>query len=212
MEGWLSDFLLIGKGLWLTFSLLLSGLALGFIGALLFSLCRYQQKGVGVINGVISVIRGTPVILQLSVVYFAVPGLIGVKFSIFMAGFLTYGLNSAAYLSEIFRAGIASVPKGQFEAAKTLGISPYKMWKDIIFPQVLKHIFPALINETIALLKETALISVLGGMDIMRQAQVVAAEQFTYFKPLCIACLYYYGLVLLIEYGGRKYAQHSTPL
>jgi len=77
------------------------------------------------------------------------------------------------------------------------------MWKDIILPQVIRNIFPSLINEIIALLKETALIGTISGMDIMRLAQILGAEQFTYFAPLCIAAAYYYPLVLVIEYVGK---------
>ncbi len=87
------------------------------------------------------------------------------------------------------------MPKGQFEAAASLHIPAWYMWKDIILPQVVKNALPALINETIALLKETALISTIGGMDLMRNAQSVSAEHFTYFLPLCIAGFYYYMLV-----------------
>ena len=85
-----------------------------------------------------------------------------------------------------------------------MGIPNYYLWKDIILPQVLKNIFPAIINEVISLLKETALISTIGGMDLMRHAESLASEQFTYFLPLCIAGGYYYGLVLLIETIGKQ--------
>jgi polar amino acid transport system permease protein len=116
---------------------------------------------------------------------------------------MAFGLNSSAYIAEILRAGIENIPKGQFEAAQTLEIPCYYMWKDIILPQVIKNILPAMVSEVIALLKETALIATIGGMDIMRSAQTIAAEQFTYFIPLCIAGAYYYALVLIIEYVGK---------
>jgi polar amino acid transport system permease protein len=147
-------------------------------------------------------------------VYFAIPTLFGLKISILSAGLITFGFNSSAYIAEIIRAGIQSVPRGQFEAAKTLQIPNFYIWKDIILPQVIQNILPAMVNEMIALLKETALISTIGGMDIMRRAQSIAAEQFTYFIPLCIAGCYYYLLVLGIEYLGKKiekrwrYAHH----
>jgi polar amino acid transport system permease protein len=108
-------------------------------------------------------------------------------------------------VAEILRSGIGSIPKGQFEAAKMLKIPTLYTWKDIIFPQVFAHIFPAMIGEIIALLKETALIATIGGADVMRRSQMVAAESFTYFIPLCIAGLYYYIIVLIIEYIGKKW-------
>lgn len=197
----------IGEGALITLTLLFGGLLIGVFWGTLLALLRYQGIARPLINGFISVMRGTPVILQLSFIYFAIPALIGLKPSILVAGFITFGLNSSAYIAEILRSGIEHLPKGQFEAAKTLQIPNFFLWKDIILPQVVKNIFPAFINEMIALLKETALIATIGGMDLMRRAQSVAAEQFTYFVPLCIAGCYYYGLVLLIEFFGKKIEQ-----
>ncbi|ETO93358.1 amino acid ABC transporter permease [Legionella oakridgensis] len=196
--------LFIGKGIGLTLQLLTGSITIGLILGILWAICRYQGLAVPLINRFISIMRGTPLILQLSLVYFSTPAMLGVKPSILVAGIITYGLNSSAYLAEILRAGIESLPKGQFEAAKTLHIPTFYVWKDIILPQVLKNIFPALVNELISLLKETALISTIGGMDLMRHAQALAAEQFTYFLPLTIAGAYYYGLVLLIETAGKR--------
>jgi polar amino acid transport system permease protein len=142
-------------------------------------------------------------------IYFSAPTLTGLHLSILAAGIITFGLNSSAYFAEILRAGIESLPKGQFEAASTLHIPAYYLWKDIILPQVLKNIFPAVVNEVISLLKETALISTIGGMDLMRNAESLGAEQFIYFMPLCIAGGYYYGLVLLIETFGKKIEQRG---
>lgn len=204
MDELVQNILYIGEGTLVTLTLLLGGLLIGtFLGTLL-ALLRYQGIMIPLIKAYVSVLRGTPVILQLSFIYFAVPTLIGIKPNIIMAGLLTFGLNSSAYIAEILRSGIEHLPKGQFEAAKTLHISPFYLWKDIVLPQVVKNILPAFINEIIALLKETALIATIGGMDLMRRAQSVAAEQFTYFVPLCIAGFYYYGLVLVIESLGKK--------
>ncbi|MBA4749539.1 MAG: amino acid ABC transporter permease [Alphaproteobacteria bacterium] len=194
----------IGQGALMTLTLLLGGLMLGLALAIIWSIMRYRNMGTPLIKGLVSFLRGTPLILQLSFVYFAAPTLVGIKLDILGAGILTFGLNSGAYLSEILRSGLESLPKGQFEAARTLQIPAFPLWKDIILPQVIQAILPSLTNEAIALLKETALISTIGGMDIMRRAQAVAAEKFTYFMPLCLAAVYYYGLVLLIEYIGKQ--------
>lgn len=210
MEELNQNILFIGEGVVLTLILLVGGLLIGTLLGVAFSLLRYHGIAKRFINGFISITRGTPVILQLSFAYFALPVLIGVKSNILTAGILTFGLNSSAYIAEILRAGIEQLPKGQFEAANTLQISEFYMWKDIILPQVAKAILPAYINEMIALLKETALIATIGGMDLMRRAQSVAAEQFTYFTPLCIAAVYYYILVLLIEYLGKKMSQKEV--
>lgn len=206
----MEHFLYVGTGISVSLQLLFGGIIIGAFLGTLFAIFRHNNKATFFIDRFISIIRGTPLILQLSFIYFSAPGMFGLKLSIVSAGIIAFGLNSSAYFSEILRAGIENLPKGQFEAAKTLNIPSYFLWKDIILPQVLKNIFPALINEVIALLKETALISTIGGMDIMRSAQMLAAEQFTYFLPLCIAACYYYGLVLLIEQLGKIIEQKSS--
>ncbi|KTD18637.1 amino acid ABC transporter permease [Legionella jordanis] len=201
------NLLFIGQGMVLTLLLLIGGLGLGLLLGTFLAISRHLNWFKSIINRFISLVRGTPLILQLSFVYFALPQLLGLNLTVLTAGILTFGLNSSAYIAEILRAGIEHIPNGQFEAAKTLEIPAFYVWKDIILPQVLKNILPALINESIALLKETALISTIGGMDLMRKAQALAAEQFSYFLPLCIAGLYYYGFVVLIEYLSKKIAQ-----
>lgn len=197
------NLIFIGKGLLLTLQLLTGGILIGLLLGLLWAIAHYQGVAAFLLRHLISMIRGTPLILQLSLIYFAIPALTGIQFGILSAGVIAFGLNSSAYFSEIFRAGIEGVPIGQFEAAATLQIPTFFLWKDIILPQAFKNIFPAMVSEVIALLKETALISTIGGMDLMRNAQSLAAEQFTYFLPLCIAGGYYYALVVLIEALGK---------
>ncbi len=203
----LENALFIGKGIVLTLELMVGGMLMGLILGTVLAICKYHHWCVGLINRYISIARGTPLILQLSFFYFAIPNALNIKLSVLGAGIITLGLNSSAYIAEILRAGIESLPKGQFEAAQTMQIPTWFMWKDIIFPQVIRNVFPALVNEFITLLKETALISMLGGMDLMRRAQSIAAEQYTYFAPICIAGVYYYVLILLIEYMGKKIEQ-----
>lgn len=204
MEELIYSTLFIGRGILFTLILLLGGIIIGIILGLLSAIARYNMIANIFISRVISIIRATPLILQLAFIYLAIPNLTGINLSVILSGIIAFGLNSSAYIAEILRAGINSIPKGQFEAAQTLKIPYFYLWKDIIMPQVFKNILPAMVNEVIALLKETALIATIGGMDIMRSAQIIAAEQFTYFLPLSIAALYYYALVLLIEYSGKK--------
>ena len=144
-----------------------------------------------------SIFRGTPLLIQLTIIYFGLPGLIGLKLSVFAAGVIAFSLNSGAYVSEIIRAGIESVDRGQVEAAKALGVSPVLRMKDIILPQAFRSILPALVNELINLVKESCLISVIGEMDLMRRAQVVSAETYTFFTPMLTAAATYYVMVLI---------------
>lgn len=204
MEEFVKSSLFIGEGIGTTLLLLAGGLVVGSVLGLLIAILRYQKRAVFVLNALVSLIRGTPLLLQLGLIYFSLPALLGVRLSVTVAGLITLGVNSSAYVAEILRAGIESVAKGQFEAAKTLNIPSYYLWKDIILPQVLRNVFPAMVNEAVSLLKETALVATLGGTDIMRKAQALAAEQFTYFMPLCIAGLYYYLMILGFECLGRR--------
>lgn len=145
-----------------------------------------------------SIFRGTPLLVQLTIIYFGLP-LLGIKPNVFVSGIITFSLNSGAYVSEIIKAGINNVDKGQIEAAKALGIPPGLRMKDIILPQAVRKILPALVNEFINLIKESALISIIGGMDLMRRAQVVSAETYDYFIPMLTAAAAYYLMVIIIS-------------
>lgn len=198
----INDILFIGKGAFVTITYTILSLVISFVLGIALAILRHKQIGTLVIKSFVSIIRGTPVLLQLSFIYFSLPAIIGIKISVLVAGVLTFGINSSAYICEIIRSGLNAIPKGQFETAKSLGISQFLTWKDIILPQVMANIFPALINETVTLTKETALISVLGEMDIMRRSQAVAAEQYDFFLPLCIAGCIFWLLVKFIEISG----------
>ncbi|HEY9640971.1 MAG TPA: amino acid ABC transporter permease [Coleofasciculaceae cyanobacterium] len=155
-----------------------------------------------------SLFRGTPLILQLALVYFSTPQLIGYAIPPFQAGVIAFSLNSAAYTSETIRGGIMAVDRGQREAAMTLGVKyPLMMW-DIILPQAFKNILPSLVNESIALLKESSLVSTVGALDLMRRAQVVAAEKYIYFEPLIVVGIVYYvmvtGFTWMAQYLERR--------
>ncbi len=149
-----------------------------------------------------SVFRGTPLLLQVALVYHATPQLTGYNIPALLAGVITFTLNSGAYISETIRAGILAVDKGQREAALSLGIAYKPMMQDIILPQGLKNILPALVNESIALLKDSALVSTIGVADLLRRAQIVGAEKYIYFEPLLFAGIVYYLLVMGLTWGG----------
>lgn len=200
----MQSFLYIIQGSIVTLSYALISVILGFILGSLLALCKISHSTTlkYFANAYTSIFRGTPVLIQLIFIYFAVPGFIGYTLPVFVAGIITFSLNSAAYVSEIIRAGIQSIDKGQFEASQALGVSYWQMMWDIIFPQAIRNILPSLINEAANLLKESAIISVIGGADLMRRAQVVAAEEYSYFEPLITAALCYYILVIVFTSLG----------
>ncbi|WP_442945138.1 ABC transporter permease subunit [Nostoc sp.] len=192
------DIPFILKGIPLTLLFTLLSVFLGLIWGTVLSLCKITgiKPFTWLANAYTSVFRGTPLLLQLALVYYATPQLTGYDISALEAGVLTFTLNSGAYMSETIRGGIQAVDKGQTEAAMSMGV-PYRlmMW-DIILPQALKNILPALVNETIGLLKDSALVSTIGVVEILRSAQIVGANKYIYFEPLLFAGLIYYILVM----------------
>ncbi len=132
-------------------------------------------------------------------IYFATPQLIGYQITALEAGLLAFSLNSTAYVSEIIRAGIEAVDKGQFEAAKALAIPYPQTMVSIIIPQAVRNILPALVNEGVNLLKESALVSVIGEMDLLRRANIVSSQTFLYFEPLMFVAIVYYILVSILS-------------
>ncbi|NJP09869.1 MAG: ABC transporter substrate-binding protein/permease [Leptolyngbyaceae cyanobacterium RU_5_1] len=190
-------------GIWVTLAFTLVSAVLGFLWAIVLALCKIStiKPLRWLANAYTSIFRGTPLILQIALVYFATPQLIGYDIPAFQAGVIAFALNSGAYVSETLRAGIMAVDKGQQEAAMSLGV-PYRlMMGDIILPQALKNILPALANEGINLLKDSALVSTIGAADLLRRANIVGAEKYLYFEPLIIAGVVYYVLIMLLTAG-----------
>lgn len=193
------------KGVYVTLLFTLVSALFGFIWGTILSL--FKLSGIKPLEwfatAYTSVFRGTPLLLQLILIYYSTPQLFHYNISALMAAGLAFGLNSAAYLSETIRGGIMAVDKGQREAAMALGISYPVMMFYIILPQAVKSILPALVNECVALLKESSLVSVIGVQDIMRRASVVQATEFHALEPLLFAGAIYYVLVLVLTSLAR---------
>jgi len=137
------------------------------------------------------------------IIYFGSPQVLGYQIEPINAAILSFGLNSTAYISEIIRGGIQGVDKGQSEAAMALGVPYRPMMLNIVFPQALKNILPSLMNEFITLTKESAIVTTIGVMDIMRRAYQVGSDQFRFIEPLILAGIIYYVLVMLLTLLGK---------
>lgn len=196
------DFLYIAQGALLNLQYASVSVICGLFLGILLTICKLSHNKIikFFANFYTSIFRGTPLLLQLNIIYFGLPSLLKLDLGIFSAGVIAFSLNSAAYVSEIIKAGIMSIDKGQFEAAQVLGISPYYAYKDIILPQAMRNILPALVNELVDMLKETSLISVLGGMDLMYRAQIVASQKYSYFIPMITASICYYIMISILNY------------
>ncbi|TFE03167.1 amino acid ABC transporter permease [Jeotgalibacillus salarius] len=193
------------QGIWVTLQIVLIAGLLGFAIGILLSFFKIGRVPFlrWFADGYTSIFRGTPLVLQLMIIYYASPQLFGVQIDAYTAAILSFALNSAAYISEIIRAGIQAVDKGQREAAMALGVPYNKMMKDVILPQGMKNILPALMNEFITLTKESAIVTVIGVTDIMRRAYIVGSDKFSFLEPLLFAGLIYYLMVLVLTFAGK---------
>lgn len=156
--------------------------------------------------------RGTPLILQLYFFYFFIPIATGVKLDSFPTAAITFVLNYAAYLSEIYRAGIQSIDRGQYEAAQSLGLSPRRTMFGIIIPQTIKRVLPPVSNEAITLVKDTALVSVIGVADLMKNSRGAVNRDVDAMAYLIAALIYLaftFLLTLLVTRLERKFSQHE---
>jgi polar amino acid transport system permease protein len=205
----------IAKGITWTLIIAVLSISLACVLALLGALGRVSQNAiaVGVTGFYTSFFRGTPLIVQLFLIYLALPQ-IGIALGspwddwltldVITAGVLALGLNYGAYMTEIFRAGIQSVGHGQSEAAEALGMKYVQKMRRIILPQALRVIIPPTGNEFIAMMKDTALVSFLGAsidqMEIFRRAQLVGKADFRNLEALLIAALVYWGLTTVFQF------------
>ena len=146
--------------------------------------------------------RGTPLMLQLLFVYFALP-MVGILLPDIAAALLAFTLNYAAYFAEIFRAGIQAIPRGQYEAAKTLGMTYPQTMKRIIMPQVIRIVLPPISNETINLVKDTSLIYILAMNDLLRVARTIVQREFD-MTPFLIAAIFYLVMTFVLTWGFKK--------
>ena len=146
--------------------------------------------------------RGTPLMLQLLFVYFALP-MIGIRLPDIAAALLAFTLNYAAYFAEIFRAGIQSVQKGQYEAAKTLGMNYTQTMRRIILPQVIRIVLPPVSNETINLVKDTSLIYILAMNDLLRVARTIVQREFD-MTPFLIAGIFYLAMTFVLTWMFKR--------
>lgn len=156
----------------------------------------------------IEIIRGTPMLLQIMIVYYAFDQLLGINMKPLPAGIIAVSLNSAAYVSEIIRAGIDAVDKGQYEAARSLGMSKYMAMKLIVMPQAITNILPAIGNEFVTVIKESSMASVIGVGEIMYSAQVITGSTYRAFEPLIVAAVLYFIITFtlgrLMNYLERR--------
>ena len=150
----------------------------------------------------VDIIRGTPVILQLMIIYYVI--FKSVDISVVLVGILAFGINSGAYVSEIIRAGIQSIPIGQTEAGYALGLKYSQVMRHIVLPQAIRNILPALGNEFITLVKETSVGAYIGVIELTKASDIIASRTYDYFFPLILVAIIYLIITLGLSKGVSK--------
>ena len=192
-------YMLLLDGIGVTIKVTILALIIGLILGFLIALCNLSKnKLLRSIGGIYTdVIRGTPSVTQLMIIYFVVFASIHRAQCVIAA--LAFGTNSGAYVSEIIRAGILSIDAGQMEAGRALGLTKGMTMRHIIIPQALKNVFPALCNEFIVLIKETAIVGYVGLMDIQKAGDFIKSATFLAFMPLVGTAIIYYVLIKILN-------------
>ena len=217
IAGWLTDFadsfhqnfiadnrwryLTDGLGITLTVTLfsVIIGVVIGFLVAIIRS--TYDKTGKfgfanAICRGYLAIIRGTPVVVQLLIIYFVIFG--SVNIDQVVVAILAFGINSGAYVSEIFRSGIMSIDNGQFEAGRSLGFNYAQTMWHIIMPQAFKNVLPALGNEFIVLLKETSVSGYIALQDLTKGGDIIRSRTYEAFLPLIAVAIIYFVLVMIL--------------
>lgn len=183
-----------------TFCAVLIGVVLGFLLAVVRS--TYDKTGrLKILNGIctvyITIIRGTPVVVQLLIIYFVIFGSVAISKT--LVAVLAFGMNSSAYVAEIFRSGIMSVDNGQFEAGRSLGFNYSQTMIYIIMPQAFKNVLPALGNEFIVLLKETSVAGYIALQDLTKGGDIIRSRTYDAFMPLMAVAIIYLIMVMIFS-------------
>lgn len=203
---------MILKGAWITIVVAFFSVIFGAIGGTLLAIMRLAKNAIfqGLATLYIDFIRGTPLLIQVYIIFYGLPAL-GIRLPALVAGIIAMSINSIAYVAEIIRAGILAVDKGQFEAAESLGMKQSLLMKEIILPQAIKNILPALGNEFVTVIKESSVLSIITVADLMFVANTIRGNTFQAFTPLIVVAIIYFVLTFtlskilaFIEKGMKK--------
>lgn len=189
---------LLLSGIGVTIKVALLAAAMGLIIGFLIALCNLSKKKALNIFGKVytDIIRGTPSVTQLMLIYFVV--FATVNWPKWIIAAIAFSINSGAYVSEIIRAGILSIDKGQTEAGRSLGLSKTQTMMSIIVPQAVKNIFPAMCNEFITLIKETAIVGYVGLVDIQKAGDFIKSNTYEAFMPLLATAIIYFLIIKVL--------------
>ncbi len=204
---------LLAQGLWVTVQATVLGMLLALSLGLLLAIARRSRLRplAWLSAGWIEFVRSTPLLIQLYFLYYVLPE-VGLGMPALVTGILALGLHYSCYCAEVYRAGIDAVPRGQWEAAKSLGLRGARLWIHVILPQALPPQVPALGNYLIAMFKDTPLLSAITVMELLQLARLSAAEHFRYLEPLTLVGLTFLLLSLIAAQGMRWLEARYAPV
>ena len=199
-----NQYMMLVKGVGVTIKVALLAIVIGMIIGFLIALCNLSKnKFLRLIGGIYTdVIRGTPSVTQLMIIYFVI--FASIRWEKWIIAAIAFGINSGAYVGEIIRAGILSIDKGQTEAGRSLGLNARQTMTSIVLPQAIKNIFPTLCNEFIVLIKETAIVGYVGLMDIQKAGDFIKSATFLAFMPLIGTAIIYYVMIKILTFVLKK--------
>ncbi len=191
-------YMLLLEGILVTIKVSFAAVILGIIIGFVIALCNLSKSKLLNFVGKVytDVIRGTPSVTQLMIIYFVV--FATVQWPKWVICSIAFGINSGAYVSEIIRAGILSIDKGQTEAGRSLGLNSFQTMANIVVPQAVKNIFPTLCNEFIVLIKETAIVGYIGLMDIQKAGDFIKSDTYKAFMPLVATAVIYFVMIKIL--------------
>lgn len=194
----------LGRGLVVTVQATLGGMALALTLGLAAALARRsRRRWIAWPAGLaVEFVRSTPLLVQLYFLFYVLPSA-GVQFSAFTTGVLALGVHYAAYCSEVYRAGLESVPRGQWEAATALNLTRWQTYRRVVLPQAIPPVVPALGNYLVAMFKDTPLLSAITVLELLQRAKVIGAETFRYVEPLTLVGLLFLAVSLVAAAGVR---------
>jgi polar amino acid transport system permease protein len=182
----------------ITIEATLIGFALAAVLGLVFAILRMSKNPwiANPITGFIEFVRGTPVLIQIFFMFYVLPQF-GITMPALLTGVLALGLHYATYCSEVYRAGLENIPRGQWEASIALNLTPYRTFKDVIIPQAIPPIAPALGNYFIAMFKETPLLSAIAVVELMQTAKILGSFSFRYLEPFTLVGAFFLAMSLI---------------
>lgn len=190
----------------ITIEATLLGFAVAAVLGLVFAILRMSKNPwiSNPITGFIEFIRGTPVLIQIFFMFYVLPQF-GITMPALLTGVIALGLHYATYCSEVYRAGLENIPRGQWEASIALNLTPYRTFKDVIIPQAIPPVVPALGNYFIAMFKETPLLSAIAVVELMQTAKILGSFSFRYLEPITLVGAFFLIMSLVASLGNQQF-------